>query len=183
VQERSDPGEFLPPHRRALPGGDVLVRVRGERDARAGGGDIESQGQASGSGQGQLLVAFAPVLDERDVRIRNGGDAHVAPAVTIQTATAPAAVMAVCTCWAWSASPVTAMTQPPRPAPVSLAPAAPALSAAVTRRSIAGCPTPSSVRISCAMLSLLPKSESLPCSRLPAASRVSSPRRASRAEP
>src|SRR5206468_6824343 len=103
---------------------------------------IEGQRQAAGGRQVEHLVALPPVFDEGDVGAGDGGgrghDGAPAGAATmsVRNPSYPAACQRASTSRVCPGA--SAMTAPPPPAPVSLAPTAPAARAACTSVSSSG---------------------------------------------
>src|SRR5205814_5660867 len=135
-----------------------------------GGGQqaIERDRQRSGLWQQAGVVALSPVFDQRDVGVGGGDRLHGEP---ICTANPPVFDAISRACVSSRARP---MAAPPPPAPVNLAPSAPADFRRRTVSSSSGQETPSSRSTACAWSISPPK---LPiCSR---ASRALSPSRSS----
>src|SRR5204863_66173 len=93
-----------------------LEGIGGELAERHGGGrakPVERNGERGGLGQQPRLVALAPVLHQRDVRVRPRGRFHGGTF----TANPPVRAAMARECGPWRASP---MAAPPPPAPVTL---------------------------------------------------------------
>src|SRR5690606_38491258 len=111
--------------------------------------------------------ALAPVLDERDVRARARGDRrtdrHRDPIVATKPFTL--ALFHAARISASLSFGAIAITEPPPPAPVSLAPYAPSLRATSHSASSNGVDTPSPPSSSCARFMSRPSASRLPSSR------------------
>src|SRR5258708_23399477 len=169
-------------------------RILGGAELHRGGGDelVQCQAERRRLGQEQRVVALAPVLDQRDVRVRDRcraaagclGPAPPAARAHPLCASGPNRAAKHCTprarafcssTRACAASCATATAAPPPPAPASLAPKAPSRPTAAHTATSSVQETPSAARMPWAASKRTPRSARSPRTSASAPPRASSP--------